>query len=318
METPDPIALLRQAMEQLQRGQFAAAADLSGRALALLPDHPAGLHTLGLARAQSGDLAGAISCFQRCCEVAPDNTDAPVNLALALSMAGRNAEAEVSLRRVLDRVPNHEQAFPMLRNVLRALCKEDASHAEVFDFIYATNMWGDRCGTGSTEAVTRDYRAFIQKFLTDNAIGSVVDIGCGDWRIGQLLDWTGIDYVGIDVSRIVLSSLSRFEKPNVRFRVLDATRDALPPGDLLIAKDVLQHWSNAAILRFMEQLPRFRFALLTNGFLPQRDGANEDIVDGNWRSLDLKAAPFALAGDYVFAYMADEPKRMFLWRNSQA
>jgi tetratricopeptide (TPR) repeat protein len=311
----DPRQVLGNAFQLFQQRDFAKSAAMCRQAIALGYEDADAYRLLGLALAQGGDPAAAVAAFERSCLLAPDNLDAHLNLATALRLSGRNAEAESPLRHVLARAPNHPQAFPMLRNVLRDSGRSDASHAEIFDFIYATDMWGKGSGSGSNETVTRPYREFVSGFIKDNGITSVVDVGCGDWQIGRLMDWSGIRYVGIDVSQVVLGALSEFATPNISFQSLDATVQDLPPADLLLAKDVLQHWSNEAISRFFGQLPRFRHALITNGFLPQNDGSNEDIVDGNWHSLDLRAAPFHLSGKYAFAYMADEPKRMFLWTN---
>jgi len=112
------------------------------------------------------------------------------------------------------------------------------THKEVFDRIYSSNFRGGS-GPGSSEENTRQYRAFLKEFLVSNRIKSVVDVGCGDWQLSRHIGWSGIDYLGIDVSAVAIDNTKRFARPGVAFRELDATRDALPPADLLIAKDVL-------------------------------------------------------------------------------
>lgn len=188
-------------------------------------------------------------------------------------------------------------------------------HAAIFDRIYRENLWGEGSGTGSSEDVTRAYREFLHNFLRSNGARSVVDLGCGDWRFSQLIDWSGIDYLGLDVSKVVLETARRYERPGVRFRSLDAVADPLPPADVLIAKDVLQHWSNADILALLPKLAGFRYALITNGFLPQ-DAArtNADMPAGmDYRPVDLRRPPFELPGAYVAWFLMDEPKYCFLW-----
>jgi SAM-dependent methyltransferase len=188
-------------------------------------------------------------------------------------------------------------------------------HAAIFDRIYRENLWGEGSGTGSSADVTRAYREFLHNFLRSNGVRSVVDLGCGDWRFSQLIDWSGIDYLGLDVSKVVLETARRYERPGVRFRALDAVAEPLPPADLLIAKDVLQHWSNADILALLRKLPGFGYALITNGFLPQ-DAArtNADMPAGmDYRPVDLRRPPFGLPGAYVAWFLMDEPKYCFLW-----
>jgi hypothetical protein len=84
-------------------------------------------------------------------------------------------------------------------------------------------------------------------------------------------------------------------------------------------KDVMQHWSNADILVFLPQLRHFRHCLITNGFSPERmQDLNRGALTGGWRPVDLSARPFHLAGVYVFTFMADEEKRVFLITRLQA
>jgi SAM-dependent methyltransferase len=191
------------------------------------------------------------------------------------------------------------------------------SHAEVFDHIYTNNLWKFGSGSGSTEANTRHYRWFLDSFLKTNHIKSVVDLGCGDWQFSQLMNWTGVDYLGVDVSSVVLANTKTFARPGIEFRELDAVTDELPPADLLIAKDVLQHWSNAEIISFLPKLKTYRMSLITNGFHPQgMTQLNHDIPPGNWRPVDLLIPPFNLSGSYVFWYDGGEPKYVFLWSNA--
>ena len=189
-------------------------------------------------------------------------------------------------------------------------------HAKIFDSIYASNAWHAGSGIGSTEENTRQYRWFLQNFLRANNIKSVLDVGCGDWQHSRHIDWSGIEYLGIDVSAVVLAGTRNFTRPGITFEQLNAITDPLPSVDLLVTKDVLQHWSNADILAFLPKLTSARMALITNGFHP--DGMprlNADITAGLWRPVDLRLPPFNLPGAYVFWFDAAEPKYTFLWLN---
>jgi SAM-dependent methyltransferase len=188
-------------------------------------------------------------------------------------------------------------------------------HKAVFEMIYRKSKWGNGSGSGSSEAVTRPYRQFLQNFLRKHAIRSVLDVGCGDWQFSQHMNWTGIDYLGVDASETALISARRFERPGVRFQRVDAMGDDLPPADLLIAKDVLQHWSSDDILKFLPRLDRYRHVLITNGFPPKLlPKTNAPFRTGtSYRPIDLQLEPFNLPGEYVFSYESDEPKRVFHW-----
>lgn len=188
-------------------------------------------------------------------------------------------------------------------------------HGEIFDDIYRNDRWSGGSGTGSSEGATRPYREFLHNFLRSNHVRSVLDLGCGDWQFSRHMDWTGIDYLGVDASKVVLQATQQFARPGVAFRALNAVTEPLPGADLLIAKDVLQHWSNADILALLPKLAGFRFALFTNGFLPGDEArTNEDMPAGmDYRPVDLRRAPFSLPGAYVAWFLLDEPKYTYLW-----
>jgi SAM-dependent methyltransferase len=192
------------------------------------------------------------------------------------------------------------------------------NHATVFDRIYRDNVWLMGSGPGSTPEDTLPYRAFLQGFLAEHQIRSVVDLGCGDWQFSKMLDWTGIEYIGVDVSAIALEKARIAAGGQHRFLNLNAVSDALPKADLLITKDVLQHLSNQDVTAILGRLPGFKYALLTNGFQPsQARRINTNISFGEYsRPVDLSAPPFNLPGKVVFAYTGHEPKETFLWTAS--
>jgi SAM-dependent methyltransferase len=190
------------------------------------------------------------------------------------------------------------------------------SHTDVFNSIYRTNAWGKGSGSGSTEENTRQYRIWLEAFMRHNRICSVTDVGCGDWQFSQHIDWQGVRYIGVDVSSIVMENTQRYSRSGIEFKVLDATKTPLPEADLLIAKDVLQHWSNSDVQSFIPQLTLFRYALITNGHcITQDPRTNTDIPAGSWRPIDVSRPPFNLSGAYVAWFDADEPKHTFLWVN---
>jgi hypothetical protein len=117
----------------------------------------------------------------------------------------------------------------------------------------------------------------------------------------------------------VLANTNAFTRPGIAFRQMNGVTDQLPDADLLIAKDVLQHWSNADVSNFLPKLKSFRMALITNGFDPSRMNlVNHDIESGGWRPVDLSKAPFNLDGSYVYWFNGDEIKYVFLWINPRA
>lgn len=172
----------------------------------------------------------------------------------------------------------------------------------VFTEIYDTDTWVDGSGPGSASEGTIGYRRFLQEFLLWNRIERVVDVGCGDWQFSRFIDWRGIDYTGIDVVESVIdANTQRFGDDHVRFVLGDGGFDALPPADLLIAKDVLQHLNTRAIRSFLSAARNYRFVLVANGAEPA-ERTNAFIKNGGYRPVDLRDKPFHERTTVVYSF----------------
>lgn len=179
-----------------------------------------------------------------------------------------------------------------------------------FTDIYRKGTWGrNALGFGTSGAVasirgTFVYRPFLQNFVIENAISSVVDAGCGDWGFSQAIDWTGIDYKGFDiVEAVIAEDKQRFERPNIQFFHGNVVEVDLPPADLLLCKHVLQHLPTKMIIAFLNQLSKYKHALLTNLVDAKTLSApNCDIAIGEMRYLDLTLHPFNREGIKVLTY----------------
>jgi SAM-dependent methyltransferase len=179
---------------------------------------------------------------------------------------------------------------------------------KTFSRIYREHEWGgiSKSGPGSTPTLLGRYLQILRHFINQNSIYSIVDIGCGDWALGQPMDWKGLDYTGVDIVPDVVNSLNtRFGRNNVRFLCLDARFADLPTADLCILKDVLQHLSNRSIEQVLRQLGnRYKYALITNDISHKEWGGwkrlyklklvkvNRDIPDGGYRPIKLTERPF--------------------------
>jgi glycosyltransferase involved in cell wall biosynthesis len=170
---------------------------------------------------------------------------------------------------------------------------------KLFEQFYAKKIWGGGSGESANPEFTKDYRLFLQNFLRQHNVRSVLDLGCGDWQFSRLMDWSGIEYTGIDAAQPVIESNQKnYAANNLRFIQGDINKMALPQADLAIIKDVLQHWSNAAILKLIPKLRNFPFVLLVNDF----QSRNIDCQNGDWRRLNLNAPPFNLGAKEVFSF----------------
>ncbi|PID43694.1 MAG: glycosyl transferase [Proteobacteria bacterium] len=172
-----------------------------------------------------------------------------------------------------------------------------------FEEIYKTNEWGHGSGEGSLPVHTRGYVRFIEKFLNTYNIRSVLDLGCGDWQFSRFIDWKSVSYTGYDVVEPVISfNREYFANEKTRFVHYSGNPKELPPADLLIAKDVMQHWSNETIEAFLPVLGQYKFALLTNCVNPGGVTENRNIRDGEFRPLELRRPPFLLSAEEVYSF----------------
>ena len=149
--------------------------------------------------------------------------------------------------------------------------------------------WGGNSGPGSNPDDAIPYLIFLERYVQQYGISSVLDLGCGDGRLAAATDWSTATYNGLDIKN-----------------GFDITECELPEADLVIVKDVLQHWSNEAIKRMLPRLQSFPHVLITNCCDPWK--TNEDITTGDARGLDLSAPPFSWPVEEVFRWRGHETK----------
>lgn len=179
---------------------------------------------------------------------------------------------------------------------------------EIFSRIYEKHDWGGKLkyysGDGSyNRQVTEPYCDMMKKFISDNHIKSVCDLGCGDFHVASQWITDGISYTGLDVVGGMVSSLNRrFGSPGVRFLCRDITRDPLPDAELCVIRQVLQHLSNREIEKILDQVRKYPYVLVTEHVVRKRSAKqyNRDKVHGgqtrvvSGSGVYLDEAPFNL------------------------
>ena len=77
-----------------------------------------------------------------------------------------------------------------------------------FTNIYEKELWGKGKGSGDGSRLKFNvpYITFLENFLIDNNIKSVIDFGCGDWQFSKYVNWGNIDYLGLDVVDSVIEN----------------------------------------------------------------------------------------------------------------
>lgn len=105
--------------------------------------------------------------------------------------------------------------------------------------------------------------------------------------------------MGVDiVPELIAYNCQSFANENIEFIDGDIRTQSMPKADLLLCKDVLQHWDIQSIRTFLSRnLTRYRYALITNDVASihmKAELVNSEIPFGHWQSLDLERAPFGL------------------------
>lgn len=189
-------------------------------------------------------------------------------------------------------------------------CIHGSNLTDIFEKVYKEAWWGvdenqnGTSGSGSEPKNAVPYIDFLKNFMAEKNIQSVVDAGCGDWQIARTINWEGINYLGFDASKTVIeNNKNRFGKENIHFYHENFLDIDLPAADLLILKDVLQHLSLKNISKAITQFKKFKYVIIVNDIDPQTlSSRNFDIQDGNYRTLDITAAPFYVDASRALTY----------------
>lgn len=169
---------------------------------------------------------------------------------------------------------------------------------EVFIRIYETRAWGGPycSGSGSDPTVNAEYLDYVSRLIAERGVRTVVDLGCGDFRIGAEISKAGVRYEGVDiVPDLIARNRREFGGRNVHFHCLNIVEDNLPSGELCIVRQVLQHLTNAEIEKALERLlEAYRLCLVTEHipsgeFIPNLDkphGPDIRLCDGSGVMVD--------------------------------
>jgi hypothetical protein len=189
-----------------------------------------------------------------------------------------------------------------------------AGMADIFTAIYEGGRWYNGSGSGSQPANTCEYRAFLESYIKEHDITSAVDVGCGDWKFSWLVQWPeDFSYLGLDVVdkviRVNRHDWTDWGVADIRFATADVlAMDELPAADLVLVKDVCQHWPNVAV-HHLGRLLAGRRALITHEVGIPGMAPNQDIPAGGYRPVDLNWAPFQWPVKPVFQYVSHSPGR---------
>lgn len=180
--------------------------------------------------------------------------------------------------------------------------------SNVWDDIYREDRWGGGSGPGSKAETTVEYRAFVEHFIRQETISTVLDVGCGDGELARLMNWECADYSGIDPSvEAIASARKKSPDDEHRFKAIglkEALSHSTQRGSfsLAIVKDVFQHLPFAKIREVLRSLKSFRHVLVTNDIPP--DGEQPDCREGDWRPVDITLPPLNVKAKEVLRFQS--------------
>jgi hypothetical protein len=165
-----------------------------------------------------------------------------------------------------------------------------------FAYIYETNMWGgeeSRSGVGAAASATAHLRPQLLELLLQIQTRTLLDIPCGDFgwisEVADRVPW----YVGADiVDELIQKNIRDYSGPNKIFVRLDVTSDTLPEADVILCRDCLVHFSFENIFKALANIKRGTARYLATTTFPGHP-KNHDIMDGDWRLLNLQIPPFS-------------------------
>lgn len=171
---------------------------------------------------------------------------------------------------------------------------------DIFNKIYTESLWGYKSGRGSDPEVVASWINIVNEYLSKEDIKTILDLGCGDWRIGKTLNLQNKKYLGVDTSSVIIEEVSSYSSENIKFVCEDIEEMSFPEVDLVLIKDVLQHLPTKSIINIVDKIIKSsRYALLCNDFT---DLNNKDIIAGQHRPINLNAEPFSYGFDEIVSF----------------
>lgn len=200
-----------------------------------------------------------------------------------------------SLKTILKSVPGLQSAYRFARHQYDSARLEGKAADEVFAEIWSGNKWGGTdsvSGRGSDLEQTRVVRETLPMVFAQYGVKSMLDVPCGDFHWMRHVDLTGVAYTGGDiVEALVERNAAQYGAGNVSFRKLNLLEDELPKVDLVFCRDCLVHLSFEHVFEALRRICASGSTyLLTTTFVDRKK--NVDIATGNWRTLNLRVAPF--------------------------
>lgn len=217
-----------------------------------------------------------------------------------------------------------------LRRILNKL-KKNQDVATTFKNIYSDKRWGGteeekfNSGAGSEDSISIRFIEFATKYIAENNIKSIVDLGCGDFRVGsKMVSPTVEKYIGIDVvEELINHHQNTYGSEIISFNCLDIINDELPEAELCVIRQVLQHLSNQQVAEILVKVRKYKYLIICDHipggtFTPNKDkkhGADIRLKDNS--GLVFNEAPFnenlKIVDTFTLETFGDGTSKLLTW-----
>ena len=167
------------------------------------------------------------------------------------------------------------KSYKIMKRKREVASNKNATVEKVFTDIYLHNKWGGAkgefsSGSGSVDqAIVSRYVEMLSKLAVSEGFKGLkfVDLGCGDFHIGQQLVSLCKHYSGVDIVKPLIERNQKlFGNQYINFLHLNILEDNLPDGDVCFVRQVLQHLSNLQIGMLLEKLKKYRWVFITEHY----------------------------------------------------
>ena len=195
---------------------------------------------------------------------------------------------------------------------------------KAFTEIYDKNRWGDGSGSGSNPTPDNlKYIGILESIIKEYDIKTICDVGCGDWKFSQYINFPkDVKYTGIDCVKSVIDNNNKnFKKKNITFKHKSVDDNYIPKNfDLIVIKDVIQHWEDEHILNFMKEIiENNKYVFSTNGYKFMRDPSKNKLtkrdINNQYRyfPVDVNKYPLNTFKDHCIMEQTHRAKQMILF-----
>jgi len=186
----------------------------------------------------------------------------------------------------------------------------DIKIIEAYDRQYniGGGCWNKKCiinckietysGPGSLVKNTDNIIDKLPLFLNKFNIKSIIDIPCGDFNFMSKIDFTGVNYKGVDISKKAIQLCKKYETDNIKFECGDILNDNyyIDDVDLIICKDLTLHLSFNDIHKLLDRIKKSKCKYFAVSRYNKCKVTNRDTKDGKSglgaRCIEVTKPPF--------------------------